>query len=384
MSTATAKSAKVAKPTKADKKELASAALEAKAPWGTAKKAQLLSIPLKDIRVERGHNPRMRADPAADDAMLKSVRKHGIITPITVRPDGKNGWLVVAGERRFRAAQEAKLTEIPASIRTDWAEEKAAKSAALVENNEDVRLNLSFIELGTTFAKLVELGLDEKSVASETGYHVAKVRRCLELVALKDVPGGKEILAKVQAGELTATAALELAKLDPDTRKAIKDELKEGTSAADVKKLAKAAAKAAEDKASEEEEEEPELPDGKGAKGKKGAARDKAIATWRGSREKVGELRQTCAKFLEMEADAEDKGCCDQFELRGSIAWALWDRGELSVPVAPDLKPKDAAGKTALEVFNRIIKVEAERYTPPAEEGDGEDVEDDDEDGDEA
>lgn len=91
------------------------------------------TLPLKQIRP--GHNPRKYFDPAAMAEMVESVRKVGVIQPIIVRPsDDGDGFIVVAGERRYRAALEAhgEAFEMPVVVR--YIDAAEAKILALVEN----------------------------------------------------------------------------------------------------------------------------------------------------------------------------------------------------------------------------------------------------------
>src|SRR5262249_15221368 len=79
--------------------------------------ATLTMVRLAKIKTREGFNPRSEF---ADDRMaelVESVKRHGIITPLTLAPDADGGFVVVAGERRYRAAKAAKLKEVPAQVR---------------------------------------------------------------------------------------------------------------------------------------------------------------------------------------------------------------------------------------------------------------------------
>src|SRR5205823_6278991 len=79
--------------------------------------ATLTMVPLAQIKTREGFNPRTEF---ADDRMaelVESVKRHGIITPLTLASDGDGGFVVVAGERRLRAAKAARLQEVPAQVR---------------------------------------------------------------------------------------------------------------------------------------------------------------------------------------------------------------------------------------------------------------------------
>src|SRR5581483_6259510 len=73
-------------------------------------------VPLEKIRPRDGFNPRTEFDGERMAELVESVKRHGIITPLTLAPDG-DGFVIVAGERRYRAAKQAKLTQVPAQVR---------------------------------------------------------------------------------------------------------------------------------------------------------------------------------------------------------------------------------------------------------------------------
>ena len=90
-----------------------------------------ISIPLNEIAVEDGHNPRASFDEAQLAELVASIRIHGVVQAITVRPNPEGtGYLVVAGHRRLEAAQRAALEQIPALVRDG----DGALAAAIAEN----------------------------------------------------------------------------------------------------------------------------------------------------------------------------------------------------------------------------------------------------------
>jgi ParB family chromosome partitioning protein len=99
-----------------------------------------MKIPI-DLIVPNPYNPRAVAKP--DPALVASVRAHGIIEPLVVRPLGDGRYEIVAGERRYRAALEAGLTEVPVVVRE--ADDQEAFALAMAENT--VRKDLDPLEV---------------------------------------------------------------------------------------------------------------------------------------------------------------------------------------------------------------------------------------------
>jgi ParB family chromosome partitioning protein len=141
---------------------------------------QLLSL---DILFPGPFQPRRQVDPAELAALADSIREQGVLQPILARPDpGVPGrYQIIAGERRWRAAQQAGLHEIPALVRvlTDI----TAMAAALVENLQ--REDLNPIDEGDGYRRLIEeFALTQERVAESVGKsrsHVANTMRLLKL-----------------------------------------------------------------------------------------------------------------------------------------------------------------------------------------------------------
>lgn len=112
------------------------------APWiepiQPIEKADTSKIALKDIHLPP-QQPRRYFDPQAMEELVASVRQHGILQPLLVRPRVTGGYELVAGERRYRAATESGLTEVPAVVRELSNEE--ALQFALIENLQREDLN---------------------------------------------------------------------------------------------------------------------------------------------------------------------------------------------------------------------------------------------------
>jgi ParB family transcriptional regulator, chromosome partitioning protein len=138
----------------------------------------LLALPIESL--ERGAQPRKRFDEKALDELAASIREHGVVEPILVRREGSR-YRILAGERRWRAAQRAGLREVPALLRE--ANDREAFELALVENLQ--RTDLNAIEEAEAFEVLVrEHGLSQEAVAARVGKDRSTVANALRLLKL--------------------------------------------------------------------------------------------------------------------------------------------------------------------------------------------------------
>jgi ParB family chromosome partitioning protein len=141
----------------------------------------LLQIPVDHI--QRGkYQPRRDIDPQALEDLANSIRSQGIIQPLIVRPVG-NKYEIIAGERRWRAAQLAKLSEVPAIVR--HIPDEAAMAMALIENIQ--REDLNPIEEALALDRLIqEFAMTHQQVAEAVGKSRASVSNLLRLLALPE------------------------------------------------------------------------------------------------------------------------------------------------------------------------------------------------------
>ncbi len=149
------------------------------------------------IAIERIHpekeQPRKRFDGTALDELAASIREKGLLQPILVRK-GEDGYRIVAGERRWRAAQRAGLHEVPAIVREMG--DAAAFEAALVENLQ--REDLDPLETALAYQRLCEEGgLTQEEAAARVGKDRATVANVMRLLKLPP-----EIREAVAAGKL--------------------------------------------------------------------------------------------------------------------------------------------------------------------------------------
>ncbi|HET8727907.1 MAG TPA: ParB/RepB/Spo0J family partition protein [Alphaproteobacteria bacterium] len=162
------------------------------------------------------YQPRKVFDPAAMESLVESVREQGILQPILVRPvaDERDRYQIIAGERRWRAAQQAKLHEVPAVIRdlTDL----EALQIAIVENVQ--RSDLSAIEEAEGYRRLIdEFGYTQADLARVIGKsrsHIANTLRLLDLpVEVMTMLDERKLTAGHARALLTSADPLATAKI---------------------------------------------------------------------------------------------------------------------------------------------------------------------------
>jgi ParB family transcriptional regulator, chromosome partitioning protein len=143
--------------------------------------AAVLRIPVELIRPD-AHQPRQDIDGAALDELASSIAQQGLLQPVLVRREG-NKYRLIAGERRWRAAQKAGLKEIPALVRE--ASESEAFELALVENLQ--REDLSPLEEAEGFRRLLdERKWTQEQVADRVGKDRSSVANALRLLGLPE------------------------------------------------------------------------------------------------------------------------------------------------------------------------------------------------------
>ena len=136
-------------------------------------------LPIEQIHADRA-NPRRSFDEAGLEELAASLKHQGVLQPILVRKDGK-GYRIIAGERRWRAAQKAGLTELPVIIRE--ASDAEAYELALVENIQ--RADLNPLEEAEAYRRLVEeRKLTQEQVADRVGKDRSSVANSLRLLHL--------------------------------------------------------------------------------------------------------------------------------------------------------------------------------------------------------
>lgn len=154
----------------------------------------LRELPVQQL-VPGAHQPRRHFDEAALAELTESIKAQGVVQAIVVRPVAGERYEIVAGERRWRAAQRAGLKTIPAIVRL--LDERAAMAIALVENIQ--RADLNALEEAEALKKLVdECGLTHEACATAVGKSRTAVTNLLRLTDLE-----AESQALLRAGQLS-------------------------------------------------------------------------------------------------------------------------------------------------------------------------------------
>ena len=155
----------------------------------------LKKLPLHKIE-PNPDQPRRDFDPEELEELAESIRTHGVIQPLTVREMPNGYYQIIAGERRWRAARLAGLSDVPVVIIE--ADDKKAMELALIENLQ--RTDLTPIEEARGYQQLIgEYGLTQEQVADRVSKSRPAVANAMRLLSLPD-----ELLSMVESGKLTA------------------------------------------------------------------------------------------------------------------------------------------------------------------------------------
>ena len=159
--------------------------------------------------LQRGvYQPRVDMHPDTLEELANSIRAQGVVQPIVVRPVSKDKYEIIAGERRWRAAQLAGLHEIPAVVRD--VPDQAAMAMALIENIQREELNP--MEEAMALHRLIEeFGLTHQETADAVGRSRASVSNLLRLLSLNE-----DIKRMVENGDLEMGHARALLSLSGD------------------------------------------------------------------------------------------------------------------------------------------------------------------------
>ena len=166
-----------------------------------------VTLPLQKIE-PNPLQPRKTFNPEELDSLADSIRMHGIIQPLTVRRLPSGFYQIIAGERRWRAARLAGLTDVPVVVIE--ADDKKAMELALIENLQ--RADLNPIEEAEGYQQLIsQYGMTQEQAAERVGKSRPAVANALRLLSL-----GPEILKLVEAGTISAGHARALLVLKTD------------------------------------------------------------------------------------------------------------------------------------------------------------------------
>lgn len=174
---------------------------------GARPQDQLQRIPVERLR-PNPEQPREHFDPAMLEGLAQSIREHGILIPLVARRDGA-GWILIAGERRWRAAKLAGLVDVPVVVRGADPSPTEQLELALIENLQ--REDLDPLESAGGYQRLIQVyGHSQEEVARRVGKDRATVANALRLLKLP--PEGLKALRerRITAGHARALLPLEV------------------------------------------------------------------------------------------------------------------------------------------------------------------------------
>ncbi len=198
-------------------------------PMGDGEGLQYLALD----KIQRGiYQPRRDMDQDSLEELANSIRAQGVIQPIVVRPVDMGRYEIIAGERRWRAAQIAGLTEIPVTVRD--VPDEAAIAMALIENIQ--REDLNPIEEAMALQRLMdEFELTQQKVAEAVGKSRTTITNLLRLIKLTP-----EVKRMLEYGDLEMGHARALLALEHDPQiAAAKEVVGRGLSVRQTEELAK-------------------------------------------------------------------------------------------------------------------------------------------------
>lgn len=190
------------------------------------------TLPISEITPNKDQ-PRKTFDEAALDELAESIKQHGVLQPLLVRPLPNGGYQLVAGERRWRASRRAGLREVPVVVKelTDT----ETMEIAIIENLQ--REDLNPIEEAEGLQALIDkCGFTQEEVASSVGKSRPAIANSLRLLRLPE-----KVRELTRDGKISAGHARALISLDNDVLiiEAAKNVIKNKLTVRDVERLAK-------------------------------------------------------------------------------------------------------------------------------------------------
>ena len=195
--------------------------------------------------------PRTMFDDEALQELSASIAQLGVIQPITLKPNGKDRYIIISGERRWRASQLAGLETIPAYIRE--VDDENLHAMALVENIQ--RENLNAIEIALGMKRLIEeCGLTQEAMAEKVGKKRSTVSNYMRLLSMPS-----EVQLALKDGIITMSHAKAIGGLEINLQlKALKKCVKKSLSVRQAEELARKMAETTTKTKESDDEEYPE------------------------------------------------------------------------------------------------------------------------------
>lgn len=171
---------------------------------------RVVSLRITEVEPNKDQ-PRKQFDPEQLKELSQTIREHGVIQPIVVTKNNNGFYTIIAGERRWRAAKMADLSEIPAIIREY--DPQTASEIALIENLQ--RENLNPMEEADGYRNLMELyALTQEQISEKVGKSRSAVANALRLLTLKE-----PLKALVREGKISAGHARALLSVANDANR---------------------------------------------------------------------------------------------------------------------------------------------------------------------
>lgn len=212
--------------------------------------SRMAEIDIADI-VPNPSQPRTQFDEEALDELADSIRQLGVIQPVTVRKSDNGKYIIISGERRWRAAQRADLKTLPAYIRE--VDDETLYAMALVENIQ--RQDLNAIEIALGYQRLIdECHLTQDALSEKVGKKRSSISNYLRLLKLPD-----EVQLALKEGLVSMGHAKAIASAPADQQvRLLKKCIKKSLSVRQVEEAARALAEQPTRTQTTDEEEYPE------------------------------------------------------------------------------------------------------------------------------
>lgn len=196
----------------------------------STEKESAVTVKLYDIEPNR-EQPRKDFDEDALSDLADSIQKHGLLQPIIVKPLSNGSYMIIAGERRWRACRMAGLEEVPVIVKD--LDEQSVAEIALIENLQ--REDLNAVEEALGYKTLIDnFGLTQEQVSERVGKSRSAVTNALRLLKLKE-----DELDALRTGKISAGHARALLSCDEEgKRKMMLVMALGGASVRDLEKMA--------------------------------------------------------------------------------------------------------------------------------------------------
>ena len=189
------------------------------------------TLNINDIEPNK-NQPRTDFDEKALNELADSIEKHGLIQPIAVKPTANGRYMIIAGERRWRASRIAGLSEIPVVIKE--ADDITVMELALIENLQREDLNPMEESLGYK-ALMDEFSLTQEEISNKMGKSRSAIANALRLLNLNEKEAEYLRNSKISAGHARALLSVEEGEL----RERMLDAALKGASVRELEKMAK-------------------------------------------------------------------------------------------------------------------------------------------------